>query len=116
MRFLKSKSEPKPSENVTEFKIGLDENLNLTFEFGWNYDDQTQEVAQQFGQMFKDLCSGKLNLEIIQSLEYAVNQDSNIDINFVKTVLSTWQRGDSKSNANLPIVHPLKTFGESHIQ
>lgn len=124
--FKDPESEPEPEfieeeeeEDLAYVKVTMKPNMSLEIESWWNEDPEFKELAFAFGTLLKFLTNGGYDTLIATDLHNIIQHGDETTEDFVNQVMKTWKEGlnfkDMQEKlAALPVISPLKTFGESN--
>lgn len=103
-------------ENLCNIGLILDSNKELRFHIDWDHERQNIDFAMEIADIIRTLTSGGYNPSIFSILKDSCNNDENIDKEFVDMLIMYAYKPDQDllDYKNLPVINPLRTFGESN--
>lgn len=109
---------PANDDNLALVNVALKKDMSLEIACWWDDPDKHKELAFAFGTLLKFLTNGGYDVLIAQSLADSLELDDGISPQFIEEVLTVWKSTDFKKAQedikNMPVINPLRTFGESN--
>ena len=103
-------------DEIASINISIQKDMSLEIACWWIDPTEEPQIAYAFGTALKCLTTGAYDFLLAQALAKSFDdKDANAE-KFVIEVLSIWNDKDigGPQQKDLPVVGPLKTFGESN--
>lgn len=107
-----------PDDQIFVFDISYDTNNEVKFTLLWDKNYQSEKFAILMGSIIKTLTSGGYDEDIVnclQSADTTLKEDKEfVDLVSIGIMTKVHTKEEQETIAKLPVVNPLRTFGESN--